>query len=389
MKKAFVMHKNNLIVAIAVGIAFLFTACRAGGDFTGREYMPDMAHSQAYEAYTPSRVVTADGQQVNLFADGKSAREPVKGTIPRGFMPYHFPDTPEGYDQAGLQLVNPYNGVHASIMEDAKLMYNTNCAICHGEKGDAKGYIVTNGKFPAPPPSYFEDRVLNLSEGKMFHSIHYGKNLMGSYAGQLNKDERWKVVAYIKQMQADYLSKNDSMAKNSGASADDIYNAITGVNKFYTKGMSFPKTVAATDNTMLNSNEPPVVFVDSEVDKLLTSKADLKTGDVVQLNNVFFATAKYELRNESVSELDKLVELLKGKTNLKIEIDGHTDNQGDEQANQTLSTNRAKAVYNYLIDKGIAKERLSFKGYGSSKPAANNNTEAGRAKNRRTEFRVL
>jgi outer membrane protein OmpA-like peptidoglycan-associated protein len=73
---------------------------------------------------------------------------------------------------------------------------------------------------------------------------------------------------------------------------------------------------------------------------------------------------------------------------LKIEIQGHTDNTGTDEKNKALSENRAKSVYQYLIDKGVSAGRLSYKGYASSKPIGPNNTESGRAKNRRTEFVV-
>ncbi len=382
------MHKNTIFISVTAMVVLLLAGCRAGGDFTGREYMPDMAHSVAYESYSPSRPVMVDGQLVNLFADGKSAREPVKGTIPRGYMPYHYEDTPEGYEAAGAELVNPYNKVHAEVIEKGKALYNINCAICHGEKGDAKGYIVTNGKFPAPPPSYFEDRILVLSEGKMFHSVQHGKNLMGSYAGQLNKDERWKVISYIKQLQAAHILANDSLAVQSKASVEDILAAITGQNKFYTKGMSFPK-VSGSMGTTEAAEDLPVTFVESAIDKIVAEAKDLKAGEVVQLSNVFYSTGKFNLRPESDMELGKLVTLLNSKPALKIEIDGHTDNQGDAAQNLALSTERAKAVYDYLVSKGIDKNRLAFKGFGSTKPAAPNTTEEGRAKNRRTEFRVL
>lgn len=109
----------------------------------------------------------------------------------------------------------------------------------------------------------------------------------------------------------------------------------------------------------------------------------------VVLNNVFFDVDKFELRPESKLELDKLVHLLKKFPFMKIEIGGHTDNTGDKTRNKTLSQNRAKAVKDYLVSKGIDATRLSAIGYGDSKPIADNKTEEGRAKNRRTVFKVL
>ena len=75
--------------------------------------------------------------------------------------------------------------------------------------------------------------------------------------------------------------------------------------------------------------------------------------------------------------------------NLKIELGGHTDNQGSEEYNQKLSLDRAKTVYEYLITKGISSNRLTYKGYGKTKPIATNDTEEGRAENRRTEFKII
>lgn len=114
----------------------------------------------------------------------------------------------------------------------------------------------------------------------------------------------------------------------------------------------------------------------------------IDTGATVELKNVFFETNKFDLKPESKAELNKLVSFLKQNENLKIELEGHTDNTGDKKANQLLSQNRAKAVYDYLIANGIVKERLSYKGYGDSKPKAPNDTAENKAKNRRTEFKV-
>ncbi len=114
----------------------------------------------------------------------------------------------------------------------------------------------------------------------------------------------------------------------------------------------------------------------------------IKVGESVVLKNIFFETDKYDLKSESRIELDKLFELLKENPQVRIEISGHTDNVGSEQYNMELSKNRAKAVYDYLITKGIDPERLSYKGYGEAMPVDSNDTESGRHNNRRTEFKV-
>jgi len=109
----------------------------------------------------------------------------------------------------------------------------------------------------------------------------------------------------------------------------------------------------------------------------------------VILRNVFFETNKYNLKDESKVELNKLVDFLNKNATLKIELSGHTDDVGDDKLNQTLSQNRAKSVYDYLIANGIAKERLTFKGYGKTKPVAPNDSDEHRQMNRRTEFKVI
>ena len=107
------------------------------------------------------------------------------------------------------------------------------------------------------------------------------------------------------------------------------------------------------------------------------------------LNNVFFDTDSYELKPESKVELDKLVNFLNDNTTLKIELGGHTDNQGSKEHNLTLSKNWANAVKKYLESQGIAAERLTTNGYADAKPIDTNDTEKGRANNRRMEFKVL
>ena len=115
---------------------------------------------------------------------------------------------------------------------------------------------------------------------------------------------------------------------------------------------------------------------------------NIKIGSKIALRNVFFDTGKSTLRPESNAELDRLVKLLKDVPGLKIELSGHTDNTGSAQGNITLSQDRAQAVLDYLVTKGIDRGRLTAKGYGSSKPVATNDTSEGRQLNRRTEFEI-
>ena len=114
----------------------------------------------------------------------------------------------------------------------------------------------------------------------------------------------------------------------------------------------------------------------------------IEVGKTVVLRNVFFDTDKFDLKQKSKIELNRLMAFLEKNPTVKIELGGHTDNVGSAKSNQVLSNNRARAVYDYLLSQGVVAERLSTKGYGDTKPIADNNTEEGRAENRRTEFKI-
>lgn len=115
----------------------------------------------------------------------------------------------------------------------------------------------------------------------------------------------------------------------------------------------------------------------------------IDTGNVVELKNVFFDVNKWDLKPESKAELDKLIAFLASNLSVKIQLSGHTDSDGDKKANLTLSSNRAKAVFDYIVSSGkIQSTRLSFKGYGDTQPKVPNNSPENKALNRRTEFKV-
>jgi OOP family OmpA-OmpF porin len=111
-------------------------------------------------------------------------------------------------------------------------------------------------------------------------------------------------------------------------------------------------------------------------------------GSVSVLKNIFFDIDKFDLKDKSITELEKIVQFLEENPQIRVEISGHTDNTGNAQYNQQLSEKRAKSVYSYLVQKGIGAQRLASKGFGSTKPIASNESEDGRQQNRRIEFTI-
>jgi outer membrane protein OmpA-like peptidoglycan-associated protein len=115
----------------------------------------------------------------------------------------------------------------------------------------------------------------------------------------------------------------------------------------------------------------------------------IEKGEIIRINNIFFNFGEILLLEDSYAELNRLVTLLNENPNMKIQINGHTDNIGNVQNNKKLSEQRSEAVKNYLLSKGISQERVITKGYGKLKPLENNDTEEGRQKNRRVEFEII
>lgn len=155
------------------------------------------------------------------------------------------------------------------------------------------------------------------------------------------------------------------------------------VGKDYAFNVSRKGYLFFSDNFPLKNNAPDSTY---NIDIPLQP---LEKNATVILRNIFFDVNKYDLQPESFVELDNLVSLLKENPALKISINGHTDNTGTPADNMKLSNNRANEVVRYLVSKGIMASRLSAKGWGETQPIATNNTEEGRAKNRRTEMKVL
>jgi tetratricopeptide (TPR) repeat protein len=164
---------------------------------------------------------------------------------------------------------------------------------------------------------------------------------------------------------------------------DGKYLITLPVGKDYAFNVNHTGYLFYSDHFSLSHNTP-----DSLYEKNIPLQP-LEVNATIVLNNVFFAVNKFDLEPASQVELDKLVKLLKDNPTLKILLSGHTDNVGKPADNLNLSNNRAKAVVHYLITNGIDSTRLTAKGFGETKPVADNKTEEGRAKNRRTELKIV
>jgi len=197
MKKLQTAYK----LAFAMGALIFLASCVNEENSPGYEYMPDMYRSPAVEAYVDYGEIR-DTLRPELM-ETMSARKPAAGTVPMtdqsiNDMPYTIPNTIEGYELAGKSLKSPLEETEA-VVEEGKKIYTNFCIQCHGKEGQGNGAVVTKGGHPAP--GAYNGPLKDLPEGKMFHTLTYGKGVMGSHASQLTKLERWKVVAYVKELQ--------------------------------------------------------------------------------------------------------------------------------------------------------------------------------------------
>ncbi|AXT21217.1 cytochrome c [Flavobacteriaceae bacterium AU392] len=146
--------------------------------------MPNMYVSAGYETYSESAA----------FANGVEAQLPVEGTIARGYSLFEYGNSNDEYNRAKTDLTSPLDSTHVDLKR-GKELYDVYCGICHGNRGDGQGNLVKREKILGIPS--YDDAGRAITEGSIYHVIYYGKNTMGSYANQLNEEERWQVTAYV------------------------------------------------------------------------------------------------------------------------------------------------------------------------------------------------
>ena len=151
------------------------------------QYFPNMYESIGYETYAES----------DAFANGIEAQIPVEGSIMRGWEPYDYPNTNEGYEAAKVELISPLRASDYNLA-NGKELYGIYCAVCHGDKGDGQGILMKREKFLGVPS--YADR--EITPGSIYHVLMYGKNAMGSHAGQVNAEERWQIAQHVMELRS-------------------------------------------------------------------------------------------------------------------------------------------------------------------------------------------
>ncbi|RTL47646.1 MAG: c-type cytochrome [Sphingobacteriales bacterium] len=205
------MKKLSILIVLFSATAVLFS-CSDIKRKPNRIYMPDMFYSRAYQTYTDHSNLTKEG----IFYNEK----PVVGTIARGEdMPFPLAKDAPGdtTNYAASKLIkSPIDSLTPAQYVETERLFLVNCAICHGPKLDGNGPLYKGGEgpYPAKPAQLVGDTKYEaMPEGQMFYSVEYGKNLMGSYASQLSRQQRWQIIRYIKMKQAEGKANTATASK--------------------------------------------------------------------------------------------------------------------------------------------------------------------------------
>ncbi len=328
------MNKIQFFI-LFLAVSSVFVACQKSPNDPGTEYAPQMYVSKPYEPL--SQVKKND-----INPKGLNMREPAEGSIPRRRFNTNFlvEDSTGGVIRAVDYMV--YNDIAPTDYETAAATLKN--PYPHTETVIKEGKVLYN-RFCYPchgekgdgkgPVAELYKGVANLKgsaytvlpQGHIFHVITHGKGRMWPHGSQLSPDERWKVVHYVLELQ------------ERGVPKDIEFTADKGSN--------------------------------------------------FTLSQVLFKTGSAELDVSSRRELDRLAIFMIENAKVAGKISGHTDDTGDVEKNKTLSAERAKTVFDYLVSKGVNTKNLSFEGFGATQPVASNEDEAGRAQNRRIEFQII
>lgn len=362
------MNFRNIGTILGATVSLLILgSCTSNPDSSGLEYMPDMYRSPAIEPYVDYGQIR--GREDAKLTMEQSALTPPMNTIPyggtkqdelmnalpwnilpnkafkltHGLKGYEFTDE-DTYNTKALALTeNPLklegeNG--EATFKNAKKIYQSNCAHCHGEKGDGKGPMMTNGTYVGVP-NYADKKA--LSNGQIFYSIYYGKGAMGSHAPQLSKKEIWSLVHYVRKFQ----------------------------DKEYGKGVNVG---GSTETAEVETMDWEHVNIEEQRGHHMGLQVKYQDGS----SKINMAKSK--------DDLEHVLKFMKDFPEVNIALDGHTSSSGSLEANNKISKERAEAVKAWLIGHGIDGSRIETHGFGPQFLVKNEDGSENAEASRRTEL---
>ena len=198
--------KTLLNIALLIAVSVSLTSC-FNDNRPNYQYFPNMYESPSYETYGA----------YSIFPDEQSAMLPVEHTIPRGFEPYDYENTPDGLLKAKAESENPYEVTEENLAAGNQL-YTIYCAVCHGDKGDGQGILAQREKFLGIPS--YADPGRTIVPGGIYHVETYGLNAMGSYASQTTAKERWQIAMHVMDLKASLLGEPSYLETSSKAAKE-------------------------------------------------------------------------------------------------------------------------------------------------------------------------
>lgn len=226
--------KSLLYKSIALFfVAITATSCSDKGE-PNYQYFPDMYEPISYETYG----------EYDVFVDEQEAKLPVEGTIPRGWMPYGYENTQEGYALAKAELENPLPYTQDNLAE-GKQLYTIYCAVCHGDQGNGQGILVQREKILGIPS--YDDAGRNITEGSVYHVMYYGLNAMGSYASQTSIAERWLIDMYVMKLKDDLLGNTEREFQADGSGTMETLIPAVNADTTATERPEIPEQTESTN----------------------------------------------------------------------------------------------------------------------------------------------
>lgn len=180
---------NWALLVLVVGIFALNWGLEPDPTRRNFNFLPGMVTPVAYESFTTNPVL----------AGGVTMQTPPSGTIPRQHLPLHYEATPEDAQRAGYELANPFSAADPGAVERGEFVFMTYCQVCHGASGEGDGPVAKRG-FPTPA-SLLAPNARKIADGRIFHIITHGQGNMPAHASQIEPEDRWRVILWVRQLQ--------------------------------------------------------------------------------------------------------------------------------------------------------------------------------------------